>query len=108
MTVAGHGFEHLACEIPHLRTAFVWLRHRVFKQIVYVVPMALNFIGDKFKFSLQSLPLTRTVHHPCIENFFRLETRESAAVLKNQHLDCLESFILNDACASISWNRNFS
>lgn len=52
MAIAGQRFEHLVRKTPHLGTGFVWLRHHVFVHIVDVVSMALDFIGNKFKFSL--------------------------------------------------------
>lgn len=52
MAIAGHRSEHIVRKTPHLRVGFFWLRQRVFIQIVDLISIALDFIGNEFEFSL--------------------------------------------------------
>lgn len=52
MAIAGHRSENLVRKTPHLWTGFIRLHQRIFIQIVDIVSMALDFIGNEFEFSL--------------------------------------------------------
>lgn len=52
MAITGHRSEYFVRKTPHLWIGFFWLRQRVFIQIVDLVSIALDFIGNEFEFSL--------------------------------------------------------